>query len=209
MVLHQVKNWQNWKMQGCFVQFLRLIFVKKLQLRPLTPTGGLLRPPDPHFSADFSILNSHACIIVKAIIIITISCPIQFSGSGRCPGRAPCPGDRNNIISITIIGIITTPIVISIKSSSTSCQAKCSQLVRGGEHDIAHTLALTDIHAVTHLPTNPSPPSSHTSIQTQAQTDRQRDMHTHTHTLECTYYLSMSINFNRYFRFSRAYVIYP
>ena len=37
MVLHQVKNWQNWKMQGCFMQFLRLIFVKKLQLRPLDP----------------------------------------------------------------------------------------------------------------------------------------------------------------------------
>ena len=57
MVLHQVKNW---KMQGCFMQFLRLVFVKKLQLRPLTPTRSLLRPPDPHFSADFSILNSHA-----------------------------------------------------------------------------------------------------------------------------------------------------
>ena len=60
MVLHQVQNWQNWKMQGCFMQFLHLIFVKKLQLRPLTPTRGFLRPPDPHFSADFSILNSHA-----------------------------------------------------------------------------------------------------------------------------------------------------
>ena len=34
-------------MQGCFMQFLRLIIVKKLQ--------------GPHFSADFSILNSHAC----------------------------------------------------------------------------------------------------------------------------------------------------
>ena len=42
------------------MQFLRLLFVKKLQLRPLTPTRGLLRPPEPHFSADFSILNSHA-----------------------------------------------------------------------------------------------------------------------------------------------------
>ena len=60
------------KMQGCFMQFLRLIFVKKLQLQgasppdphrvccPWTPTEGLLRPPGPHFSADFSILNSHA-----------------------------------------------------------------------------------------------------------------------------------------------------
>ena len=69
------------KMQGCFMQFLLLIFVKKLQLQgasppdphlghcpwtptggvaPWTPTGGLLRPPGPHFSADFSILNSHA-----------------------------------------------------------------------------------------------------------------------------------------------------
>ena len=26
MVLHEVKNWQNWKMQGRFMQFLRLIF---------------------------------------------------------------------------------------------------------------------------------------------------------------------------------------
>ena len=41
------------------MQFLRLTFVKKLQLRLLTPTRGLLRPPDPHFSADFSVLNSH------------------------------------------------------------------------------------------------------------------------------------------------------
>ena len=76
MVLHQVKNWQNWKMQGCFMQFLGLIFVKKLQLQlhPLTPTGGiapwtstggLLRPPGPHFSADFSILSSHACWVIQ------------------------------------------------------------------------------------------------------------------------------------------------
>ena len=42
------------------MQFLRLIFVRKLQLRPLTPTRVLMRSPDPHFSADFSILNSHA-----------------------------------------------------------------------------------------------------------------------------------------------------
>ena len=28
---------------------------------PWTPTGGLLRPPGTYFSADFSILNSHAC----------------------------------------------------------------------------------------------------------------------------------------------------
>ena len=41
IVLHQVKNWQNWKMQDCFMQFLRLIFVKKLQLQ-----GAL--PPDSH-----------------------------------------------------------------------------------------------------------------------------------------------------------------
>ena len=27
---------------------------------PLDPSGGLLRPPGPYFSADFSILNSHA-----------------------------------------------------------------------------------------------------------------------------------------------------
>ena len=59
-------------MQGCFMQFLRLIFVKKLQLQgssppgphqgrcPLDPHWGLLRPPGPHLSADFSILNSHA-----------------------------------------------------------------------------------------------------------------------------------------------------
>ena len=37
MVLHQVKNW---KMQGCFMQFLRLVFVKKLK-------GDL--PPDLHW----------------------------------------------------------------------------------------------------------------------------------------------------------------
>ena len=71
MVLHKVKHWQNWKVQGCFMQFLHLIFVKKLQgasppltptgaVAPWTPTGGRRRPPGPHFSADFSILNSHA-----------------------------------------------------------------------------------------------------------------------------------------------------
>ena len=43
VVLHQVKNWQNWKMQGCFMQFLRLVFVKKLQLQ----LQGV-SPPDPH-----------------------------------------------------------------------------------------------------------------------------------------------------------------
>ena len=72
MVLHQVKHWQNWKMQGCFMQFLRLIFVKKLQLQgakppdphqgccPLDPHWGPSATPRPQFSADFSILNSHA-----------------------------------------------------------------------------------------------------------------------------------------------------
>ena len=72
MVLHQVKNWQNWKMQGCFMQFLRLIFVKKLQLCPLTPTRGLLQPPDPHFSADFSLLNSHACPALSPYQVLDI-----------------------------------------------------------------------------------------------------------------------------------------
>ena len=81
MVLHQVKNWQNWKMQGCFMQFLRLIFVKKLQIQlqgaspphphrgrcPLDPHWGPSAAPcppphpPPPFSADFSIFNSHAC----------------------------------------------------------------------------------------------------------------------------------------------------
>ena len=41
MVLRQVKNWQNWKMQGCFMQFLRLLFVEKLQLQPQAPTFQL------------------------------------------------------------------------------------------------------------------------------------------------------------------------
>ena len=51
MVLHQVKNWQNWKMQGCFMQFLRLIFVRKLQgaLPPDPPPGAL--PPGPPLGA--------------------------------------------------------------------------------------------------------------------------------------------------------------
>ena len=59
------------------MQFLRLIFVKKLQgASPpdstgggggalWTPTEGLLRPPAPHFSADFSILNSQAWYLVR------------------------------------------------------------------------------------------------------------------------------------------------
>ena len=38
MVLHQVKNWQNWKMQGCFMQFLRLFLLKSFSFPP----------PDPH-----------------------------------------------------------------------------------------------------------------------------------------------------------------
>ena len=73
MVLHQVKNWQNWKIQGCFMQFLRLIFVRKLQgaspsdphweCCPLDPHWGSSAAPSPHFSADFSILNSHACLL--------------------------------------------------------------------------------------------------------------------------------------------------
>ena len=67
MVLHQVKNW---KMQGCFMQFLHLIFVKKFQLQlqgtsppdphrgrcPWTPTGGLLRPQAPTFQLTFPFL---------------------------------------------------------------------------------------------------------------------------------------------------------
>ena len=44
MVLHQVKNWQNWKMQGCFMQFLRLIFVKKLQAPAFQLTFPFLIP---------------------------------------------------------------------------------------------------------------------------------------------------------------------
>ena len=75
IVLYEVKNWQNWKMQGCFMQFLRLIFVKKLQgalppdphggvapwtptggVAPWTPTGGLLRPQPPTFQLTFPFL---------------------------------------------------------------------------------------------------------------------------------------------------------
>ena len=41
-------------MQGCFMQFLRLSFIKKLQ-------------PFPHFSADFSILNSHAWVYFAVV----------------------------------------------------------------------------------------------------------------------------------------------
>ena len=47
-------------MQGCFMQFLRLIFVRKLQLQGASPL-------DPHFSADFSILNSHAWLRMGAL----------------------------------------------------------------------------------------------------------------------------------------------
>ena len=58
------------------MQFLRLIFVKKPRLQgasPLDPTGGLLRPPGAHFSADFSIL---------------IPMPAEVTGVAR-PGRSP------------------------------------------------------------------------------------------------------------------------
>ena len=77
------------KMQGCFMQFLHLIFVKKLQLQgalppdphwgccPWTPTGGLLRPPGPHFSADFSIFNSHACWYFLGSVVSFI-CQLYF-----------------------------------------------------------------------------------------------------------------------------------
>ena len=70
------------------MQFLRLIFVKKLQLQlqgvgiaPWTPTGGRLRPPGPHFSADFSILNSHAwvfCVFVHIFLIIEVRVSVLF-----------------------------------------------------------------------------------------------------------------------------------
>ena len=63
MVLHQVKNWQNWKTQGCFMPFLRLVFVKKLQLQGASPSTA----PSPHFSADFSIRNSHAWYLHRTL----------------------------------------------------------------------------------------------------------------------------------------------
>ena len=44
MVLRQVKNWQNWKIQGCFMQFLRLVFVKKLQAPAFQLTFPFLIP---------------------------------------------------------------------------------------------------------------------------------------------------------------------
>ena len=65
------------KMQGCFMQFLRLIFVKKLQLQgallpdptrsvaPWTSTGGRRRPPGPHFSADFSTWYRLGGLVVR------------------------------------------------------------------------------------------------------------------------------------------------
>ena len=66
MVLHQVKNWQNWKMQDCFMQFLRLIFVKKLQLRPQDPNCGPSAAPRPPLFSWLSILNSRACLYTTA-----------------------------------------------------------------------------------------------------------------------------------------------
>ena len=70
MVLHQVKNWQNWKMQGCFMQFLHLIFVKKLQLQgalpPGPPLGTCCNPQVPTFQLT-SILNSHAWYFVAGV----------------------------------------------------------------------------------------------------------------------------------------------
>ena len=41
----KVKNWQNWKMQGCFMQLLRPVFVKQLQLQGAqAPTFQLTFP---------------------------------------------------------------------------------------------------------------------------------------------------------------------
>ena len=68
------------------MQFLHLIFVKKLQLQlqatlppdphqgrcPLDPHWGpsaAPRPPGPHFSADFSILNCHACCVGGCLLV--------------------------------------------------------------------------------------------------------------------------------------------
>ena len=50
MVLHQVKNW---KMQGCFMQFLSLISVKKLQLKL---QGASPDPQAPTFQLTFPFL---------------------------------------------------------------------------------------------------------------------------------------------------------
>ena len=77
MVLHKVKTGKTGRCKAVLCSFYVLFLLKKLQLQlqaasppdphlgrcPLDPHWGtLLRPPGPHFSADFSILNSHACI---------------------------------------------------------------------------------------------------------------------------------------------------
>ena len=79
MVLHQVKNWQNWKMQGCFMQFLRLIFVKKLQgaggaLPPEPPLGAFCGPQAPTFQLTFPFLipmpaRAHYCLLSSAALV--------------------------------------------------------------------------------------------------------------------------------------------
>ena len=60
MVLHQVKHWQNWKMQGCFMQFLRLIFVKKGSasegFAPWPPLEAFCDPQTPTFQLTFPLL---------------------------------------------------------------------------------------------------------------------------------------------------------
>ena len=73
-------------MQGSFMQLLVLFLLESFRglcpvtptrgVAPWTPTGGLLQTPGPHFSADFSILNSHTCIIIiiSADFLISQQC---------------------------------------------------------------------------------------------------------------------------------------
>ena len=85
MVLHQLKNWQNWKIQSCFMHFLRLIFVKKLKLQgaspPWHPLGTFCGPQAPTFQLTFPFLTP-----MPAFSFIAISFTASFTLYATLPG---------------------------------------------------------------------------------------------------------------------------
>ena len=57
----KLKTGKTGRCKAVLCSFYILFLLESFRgLHPLTPTGGILQPPGPHFSADFSILNSHA-----------------------------------------------------------------------------------------------------------------------------------------------------
>ena len=135
MVLHQVKNWQNWKMQGCFMQFLHLIFVKKLQLQGASlqaPTFQLTFPfliPMPAVAARWNSpgrCGGPSVLLLCSHLSAESMMPIRF----RCACRLQCPVCSLNLV---MCSCLARWLIGSVECLSKSILCQNGVLLTNGE----------------------------------------------------------------------------